>query len=132
MSRLPSGFSWADQIQEKQYAAKGIVHGASKVILVGEDLAVRLHPPKTANPLLRRPLIANEAKAKGFCATQTLEWYIKEYNRGWAAGRSSGVNREWDSGMSSHSFDDGYLDAAAGRPKWHLTHCADHDVCGEG
>jgi hypothetical protein len=33
---------------------------------------------------------------------------------------------------TSHAWDDGYLDRAAERTKWHLTWCLDHDTCGEG
>lgn len=57
--------------------------------------------------------------------------YVREYNRGWAASRR-GADTEFGTGYSTDAYDDGYLDASAGRQKWHLTYCTDHDNCGEG
>lgn len=135
MSALPSGFAWANKMQEEAFRKTGSVNGASKVTVVvteGEALlAVRLRPPRTWADITS-DLIRKQATARGLCATKAKEWYVEEYNRGWAASGRPGVNAEWDSGYSSHAFDDGYLDRAAGRPKWHLTYCPDHDVCGEG
>ena len=131
--RLPSGFTYANAFQAEEYATTGIVRGASKVVLVSTglddetDLAVRLRPPSRYDEIAGA-LPREEIRRQGLCATQALAWYKDEYNKGWDASRRC-------TGMSpatSHSYDDGYLDRAAGRPKWHLTYCTDHDNCGEG
>ena len=135
---LPSGFSFADAIQSEEFSASGSVHGASKVCLVrvnvegdpdAADLAVRLRPPRTVDDI-RGPLGRRAAESLG------LEGYIAQYNLGWQAstrvGRTGQSSEAWNSGMTNYAWDDGYLDHAAGRSKWHLTYCADHDECGEG
>ena len=133
---LPSGFSYADAIQVGQFYATGSVHGASKVCLVrmkedphSDELAVRLRPPRSVEDI-RGPLGLRAAESLG------LEGYIAQYNLGWQAstrvGRTGQSSEAWNSGMTNYAWDDGYLDQAAGRPKWHLTYCADHDECGEG
>lgn len=141
--RLPEGFHYADQLQTEQYRTKGIVHGARKVVLVesppsavsGEPLpplvAVRLHPPLTTAVLLRRALIRMDMREQGITEDALLAWYKAQYTKGWGAARR-GSDRDFATGFTTHSYDDGYLDAVAGRPKWHTTHCADHDTCGEG
>jgi len=63
--------------------------------------------------------------------TERKAWNA-EYNKGWSASRRGGVCRAWESGTSSDAFDCGYLDYAAGRDKWHLRDCPDHDHCGQG
>ena len=136
--RLPNGFVLADRLQIESFERTGSVNGASKVCFVcngldpvvkdgvvvqsGYDLAVRLRPPSR---------LEDVASNLGRGAVKTVEEYIAEYNRGWNAGRR-GTGREFDTGYTSHAYDDGYLDAAAGRMKWHLTYCPDHDECGEG
>lgn len=134
--RLPSGFSFADHLQRAAFERGDFVPGARKIALVrvaGEaTLVVRLGPPTNTGRLLGRALIRVAAQQAGIGEDRLLDWYIREYNAGWAAGRRGGDSSKWDSGYSSHAWDDGFLDAVAGRPKWHLTHCADHDECGEG
>jgi hypothetical protein len=61
-----------------------------------------------------------------------IDLYRDQYERGWKAANSLSESRVWESGMSSDAFDDGYLDAAAGREKWHMTRCANHDTVENG
>lgn len=135
--RLPSGFAYANAQQADWFTQHGHVKGARKVVLVKRrdaepgdpetDLAVRLGPPKaTLNGLAR--LSADREKIP---LEDRLKWYEAQYNLGWAAGGRD-HSEAWNSGMTNHAWDDGYLDRAAGRPKWHLAHCIDHDECGEG
>lgn len=136
-TRLPSGFSFADDIQRTQFSERGMVNGASKVCLVdlgGDEpaLAVRLHPPRKFHTLARRrALIAQAAREEGLEGSEALAWYMREYNAGFAAGKRA-HSRIWEYGGGTHAWDDGYLDARADRPKWHLAHCVDHDTCGLG
>lgn len=94
------------------------------------DLAVRLRPPRTLVDI-RSDLSLRDAASHSACATKAREWYIAEYNNGWQAAKQS-FSAAWDSGLTSAPWDDGYLDQRAGRAKWHLTYCTDHDNCGEG
>lgn len=95
-------------------------------------LAVRLGPPRKLSSVTHRGLIRNDLQGRGLEGDEaTLAWYVEQYNLGWAAGRR-GTSDRFATGYTPHSWDDGYLDAAAGRPKWHVTHCANHDECGEG
>lgn len=136
---LPSGFAYADNLQTEQFEATGSVHGASKVALIrmqmdGSYLAVRLRPPRTINDI-RSPLGLRAAKANSNTPLEAAEWYIAQYNLGWQAStrvsRTGQESEAWSSGETNFAWDDGYLDRAAQRPKWHLTYCADHDACGE-
>lgn len=138
---LPSGFALANRLQVDEYERTGNVHGASKLCLVDlaafegrTGLAVRLRPPRRWGDVIS-PIARSEAFRRGIAllpeTTDALEWYVTGYNRGWAAGKRSGHSRVWNSGHSSAPFEDGYLDAATGRPKWHNTYCTDHDNCGE-
>jgi len=129
---LPSGFWFADEAQTEQFEARGIVNGASKVCLVdlgGDEprLALRLHPPKNFDSLIRRhPLIGDAAREAGVSGEAGLSWYKDQYNAGYAAGkRGSSLHPS-----TTHAWDDGFLDARHDRPKWHLSHCVDHDNCG--
>ena len=85
----------------------------------------------TATPAIAgwvtRPVIANATPAE-------LAAYKADYNRGWAAsGRASdGALSRADARGEPHAWYDGYADLAAGRAKWHLLRCPDHDACGEG
>jgi hypothetical protein len=131
-SRLPSGFSFADEHQLTQFEERGVVNGASKVCLVNGSLAVRLHPPRKFHTLARRrPLIAQGARDQGLENGDALAWYLREYNAGFAAGKR-GHSAKWQNGGGTHAWDDGFLDARAERPKWHLAHCVNHDTCGLG
>lgn len=129
---LPSGFTRADLIQQEQFHETGSIHGASKVCVYRDydgtlEVATRLRPPRQASDIMSRL-----SRGQAIVLKDPLAWYIEEYNRGWAAAGRPGISREWDSGTSTHAFDDGYLDRAAGRMKWHLTYCSNHDECGEG
>ena len=60
------------------------------------------------------------------------------YNRGWRTslnGTGSGYIDRADARREPDEWYDGYYDAAAGREKWHLLHCAAHHNdqggCGE-
>jgi hypothetical protein len=151
--KLPEGFAYADRLQVASYEATGSVNGAAKVVLVAVDpraleaagpdeypsdyfdylakvtppaLACRLRPPR------RWEDIVSPVGRKGVNGPAGRDWYIEEYNNGWACARRGSEDNPFSRGTSSHAFDDGYLDAASGRMKWHLTYCADHDNCGEG
>lgn len=126
--RLPSGFSYANELQDEEFQKTGSVNGASKVCLVDNqgdfnsgdyDLAIRLRPPR-----FHKSIVSPLGKA----SVADVQEYIAEYNRGWAAGARGPIDRS----EQSHAWDDGYLDRAAGRAKWHLTYCSNHDECGEG
>lgn len=69
-------------------------------------------------------------RASRFIARHGLAAYRREYRNGWAAADRPGDSAKWESGNSSDAWDDGYLDRAAGRERWHLTNCPDHDTCG--
>lgn len=58
--------------------------------------------------------------------------YRTAYLAGWRyAARTSDLDRADADGRSQNSaWMDGYLDRAAGRERWHLLRCADHDKCG--
>lgn len=92
-------------------------------------LAVRLRPPFRPEHILNRPLIQIDLQNRHpEDVAPVVHWYRRQYNAGWAAGkRGSGMDRS----DTTHAWDDGYLDAAAGRPKWHFSWCLDHDECGE-
>jgi hypothetical protein len=129
--KLPSGFSYANEFQVQEFADSGSVNGASKVLFVNDALAIRFRPPRTfddiISPLGRtavRPLVLEHG------TVAARDEYVRQYNNGWQA--SKGESKAWDSGTTSHAWDDGYLDYAAGRPKWHLTYCVNHNECGEG
>lgn len=76
-----------------------------------------------------------EADARRMEAEQEAAEYDKEYRAGWRAsvrvGRTGQTSKAFDSGETSDAWDDGYHDHAAGRAKWHLRDCPDHDTCGE-
>lgn len=137
---MPSGFSYADVHQTEQFEDRGVVNGASKVCLVRSldpalpdtVVAVRLHPPKNFDSLTRRrALIRVASEEAGVSGDEGLEWYKREYNAGFAAGKR-GHSTIWENGGGTHAWDDGFLDARSDRPKWHLSHCVNHDTCGLG
>lgn len=138
---VPSGFGCATPQQVEAFEATGSVHGASKVAFVDggtyydgtprpADLVIRMRPPRSWDDI-RSELPKREYGAHRLLTRAqrdvACDWYIREYNRGWKMAQ----RRDWPPG-TSHAFDDGYLDRAAGRIKWHLTYCPDHDECGEG
>lgn len=58
--------------------------------------------------------------------------YVTAYNRGWKAGQREtfGALERADFRNEHEAWYDGYLDAAAGREKWHLASCSSHEACG--
>lgn len=135
---IPSGFVRADAIQQARFEETGSINGAAKVALVddgigGSFVATRLRPPRTPSDVhsVARTTFPDLSVLTTAEIADVVLGYVREYNAGWAAG-ARGASEKWASGTSSHAWDDGYLDAAAGRAKWHLTWCDDHDQCGEG
>jgi hypothetical protein len=59
--------------------------------------------------------------------------YRKAYERGWQTNErgADGALDRADFRKEPEAWFDGYYDAGAGRDKWHLLHCPDHDACGE-
>lgn len=56
--------------------------------------------------------------------------YRKAYNRGWRfKGDLSAADEKHYT--DNEAWTDGYMDQAAGRDKWHLLNCPDHNTCGE-
>jgi hypothetical protein len=68
--------------------------------------------------------------------TNTAKVYGAQYTAGWNAsvrvGRTGQPSRKFSDGTASHAWEDGYLDHASGRDKWHLRDCPNHDTCGQG
>lgn len=59
------------------------------------------------------------------------ESYPYHYNRGWrASARPTPSLDRADKRHEPEAWYDGYFDYAAGREKWHLMYCPDHDKCG--
>jgi hypothetical protein len=57
--------------------------------------------------------------------------YKRDYERGWRS--TAGLDRADADGRSDNeAWMDGYLDQAAGREKWHMLNCPDHNTCGKG
>ncbi len=58
--------------------------------------------------------------------------YRKAYQRGWSAGvrGADGALERADDRHDPESWYDGYLDAAAGRERYHIPNCPDHNTCG--
>ena len=92
---------------------------------MNEETGAKLRPPVSIEA------IACEVSRSQVRLNGCVNWYVREYNNGWSAGRRGGESKAWGSAETSAAWDDGYLDAAAGRPKWHLAHCTNHDNCGE-
>jgi hypothetical protein len=88
-------------------------------------------PPKDSAPVEALGWAARDAAKAG-----RLEQYRADYRKGWQAvareRRTGATSRRWEEGTGSDAFDDGYLDASAGRKMWHLAWCLNHDDCGEG
>lgn len=120
--KLPSGFHFANELQAEAFNLTGSIHGASKVCLVrqGDDqvaVALRFRPPFDLE------------QVKSFLGKRdaaSVQEYREDYELGW---RNADLDCDMPGGSFAH--DDGYLDRAAGRAKWHLTYCANHDDCGE-
>ena len=128
--RIPNGFARADIHQAESFERTGSINGASKVTIVNGEVVCRLRPPRrwadVVSALPRREYGAHNTLTSAQQAA-ARDWYVDQYNKGWAA-----AGRATDMPDGSHAFDDGYLDRAAGRMKWHLTYCPNHDTCGEG
>lgn len=71
-----------------------------------------------------------------------LAEYSKAYRRGWRHSSTVHASLDnnpypWHPGLQvgdasnglNDAWEDGYLDYAAGREKWHLLHCEDHENC---
>jgi hypothetical protein len=67
--------------------------------------------------------------------------YAEAYEKGWRSSAGLGPIdlTERESRFTARygharedAWMDGYLDYAAGREKWHLRDCPDHDNCGQG
>ena len=61
--------------------------------------------------------------------------YREAYNRGWgySARTTTGLDYADRRGYTrDDAWMDGYLDQAAGRAKWHLRDCANHDTAANG
>jgi hypothetical protein len=59
--------------------------------------------------------------------------YRRSYGAGWRYSQTANANLDYAdaTGRSANqAWMDGYMDGAAGREKWHLLHCPDHDACG--
>lgn len=80
-------------------------------------------PPRTADQI-------QSSLGSAFAHRNGVAAYVREYRNGFAAGSRSTISDDtkWNSGQSSDAWDDGYLDAAAGRERWHLTYCPTHDT----
>lgn len=54
--------------------------------------------------------------------------YTRLYNNGWRAGQAGSAKFD---GLNPKPWDDGYMDAATDKPKWHRRDCAEpnHDDC---
>lgn len=71
---------------------------------------------------------ATDRWASDYIAENGIEMWRRMYTKGWTTKAS-------DSYLEDHGlFDDqafqaGYLDQYAGREKWHLSRCLDHDRC---
>jgi hypothetical protein len=85
---------------------------------------------------VKKPMVFGDPSSHGarYAAKYGWEKYAKEYEAGWRAA-SRPESAKWDSGASSDAWDDGYLDRAALRDKWHLVTCPKHGnldgECGE-
>lgn len=57
--------------------------------------------------------------------------YRERYNAGWRySERGGSLDRADDLGLTDNeAWYDGYLDMAAGRDRYHITFCPDHDKC---
>ena len=80
---------------------------------------------------------ANEVDAPGRYAVphHLGEQYVRDYRRGWrdSARIARGAEETaFQTGAGSHAYEDGYLDHAAERKKWHLAHCDLHENSSEG
>jgi hypothetical protein len=70
----------------------------------------------------------NSAEAR-YIAAHGIESFKREYRNGWKAAEGESVI--WNNGGGSTAWESGYLDRAAGRERWHLLRCPDHNTCGE-
>lgn len=72
---------------------------------------------------------ATGAKSAAYIAAHGIDGYRRMYTRGWST-RASTAWIEERGLFEEDAFQDGYLDSFAGREKWHLSRCLDHDHCG--
>lgn len=66
---------------------------------------------------------------------EATDEYARDYMAGWKASTRVGLtgnpSRKFEEGRTTRAWEDGYHDQAAGREKWHLRDCPNHDTCGE-
>ena len=66
--------------------------------------------------------------AARYVAANGIEEYRRMYTKGWTTKASDAYLEE--AGLfEDDAFQDGYLDRAAEREKWHLSRCGDHQYC---
>lgn len=65
-----------------------------------------------------------------FAARNGIAAYQREYEKGWRC--TNFEDGPFQTGTGSDAFEDGYLDQAAGREKWHLARCPNHDNTPDG
>lgn len=58
---------------------------------------------------------------------ESVDGYRRDYNRGWQSSARGGSLDAADSRGEPDAWYDGYMDMAAGRPKWHFATCTDRD-----
>lgn len=80
---------------------------------------------------------ANEADAPGRYEVPHYlgEQYVRDYRRGWRDSQRIARGAQetaFQRGEGSVAYEDGYLDHAAERKKWHLAHCDVHENSSEG
>jgi len=76
--------------------------------------------------------VSASSAAARFARAKSPE-YRRSYNRGWRYSRSGTGTLDFADSRGYSNDDawmDGYLDAAAGRAKWHMVTCPDHERCG--
>lgn len=58
--------------------------------------------------------------------------YRKQYEKGWRYSNSANPTLDYADRRGLTKIDawvDGYMDAAAGREKWHIPNCPNHNKC---
>lgn len=55
------------------------------------------------------------------------ERYVRDYRKGWRDSANPSDRTAFADGSGSDAYDDGYLDRATEREKWHLAWCENHD-----
>ncbi|MDN6428583.1 MAG: hypothetical protein L0J79_01940 [Propionibacterium sp.] len=71
---------------------------------------------------------ANSSHGAEYVAEHGIEAYRRMYTRGWTT-KASNEYLEEQGLFEDDAFQDGFSDFFAGREKWHLSRCRDHDKC---